>query len=139
MQSYIHYRRHYDKKSKPSPSKDKDYCFILHPKAGYQGSKIPFRDFSRIRPYLVEKVPPNIIHNVQKLNTNKTQTLRRIRPRKYKPETPPEDNHQDTHWQIDDNIIIPQVDLYTMAWEAEFSGHLFDIPIIYTDPKEIEF
>ena len=41
--------------------------------------------------------------------------------------------------QIDDNIVVPQDDLYTLAWEAEFSGHLFDIPIIYTDPIAIDF
>ena len=42
-------------------------------------------------------------------------------------------------WQTDDNIVIPQNDLYTIAWEAEFGGHLFDIPIIYTDPNAIDF
>ena len=29
--------------------------------------------------------------------------------------------------------------MYTLAWEAEFGGHLFDIPIIYTDPSAIDF
>ena len=38
-----------------------------------------------------------------------------------------------------DNVVIPQNDLYTLAWEAEFGGHLFDIPIIYTDPNAIDF
>ena len=59
--------------------------------------------------------------------------------RKYNPEKPPEDNHQETQWQVDNNIVVPQVDLYTFAWEAEFGGHLFDIPIIYTDPNAIDF
>ena len=45
MQSYIKYKRYYDKKAKASPLKEKDYCFILQPKADHQGSKIPFRDF----------------------------------------------------------------------------------------------
>ena len=58
---------------------------------------------------------------------------------KNKPEKPPEDNYQETHWQIDDNIVVPKDDLYTIAWEAEFGGHLFDIPIIYTDPNAIDF
>ena len=40
---------------------------------------------------------------------------------------------------IDDNIVVPQDDLDTIAWEAEFSGHLFDIPIKYTDPNAIDF
>ena len=29
--------------------------------------------------------------------------------------------------------------MYTIAWEADFGGHLFDIPIIYTDPNAIDF
>ena len=76
---------------------------------------------------------------MRKLNTNKTQILHRNGLRKHNPEKPPEDNHQETQWQIDDDIVVPQDDLYTIAWEAEFGGHLFDIPIIYTDPNAIDF
>ena len=76
---------------------------------------------------------------MRKLNTNKTQILHRIRLRKYNPEKPPEDNLQETQCQVDDNIVVPQDDLYTIAWEAEFGGHLFDIPIIYIDPNAIDF
>ena len=103
------------------------------------GSRIPFRNFRWIGPYLVEKVLPNNIYIVRKLNTKKTQILHRIRLRKYNPGKPPEDNYQEAPWQIDDNIDVPQDDLYTLAWEAEFGGHLFDIPIIYTDPNAIDF
>ena len=134
MQSYIKYKRYYDKKAK-----ERDYCFILQPKADHQGSKIPFRDFRWIGPYKVEKVLPNNNYIVRKINTNKTQILHRIRLRKYNPEKPPEGNYQETQWQTHDNIVIPQDDLYTIAWEAEFGGHLFDIPIIYTDPNAIDF
>ena len=139
MQSYIKYKRYYDKKANASPLKEKDYCFILQPKADHQGSKIPFRDFRWIGPYIVEKVLPNNNYIVRKLNTNKTQFLHRIRLRKYNPEKPPEDIYQETQWQIDDNIVVPQDDLYTIAWEAEIGGHLIDIPIIYTDPNAIDF
>ena len=139
MQSYIKYKRYYDKKAKASPLKEKDYCFILQPKADHQGLKIPFRDFRWIGPYLVEKVLPNNNYIVQKLNTNKNQILHRIRPRKHNPEKPPEGNYQETQWQIDDNIVVPQDALYTIAWEAEFGRHLFDIPIINTDPNAIDF
>ena len=86
MQSNIKYKKYYDKKAKSSPLKEKDYCFILQPKADHQGSKIPFRDFRWIGPYLVEKVLPNNNYIVRKLNTNKTQILHRIRLRKYNPE-----------------------------------------------------
>ena len=53
MQSYIKYKKYYDKKAEASPLKEKDYCFILQPKADQQGSKIPFHDFCWIGPYLV--------------------------------------------------------------------------------------
>ena len=76
---------------------------------------------------------------VRKLNTNRTQVLHRFRLRKHNPKKPPDDNYQETQWQIDDNIVVPQDDLYTLAWEAEFGGHLFDVPIIYTDPDAIDF
>ena len=139
MQSYIKYKRYYDKKAKASPLKEKDYCFILQPKADHQGSKIPFRDFRWIGPYLVEKVLPNNNYIVRKLNTNKTKILHRIRLRKYNPEKPPDDNYQEAQWQIDDNIVVSQDDLYTIDWEAEFDGHLFDIPIKYTDPNAFAY
>ena len=138
MQSYITYRRYYDKKAKASPLREKDYCFILQPKSDHQGSKKPFRDFRWIGPYIVEKKLPNNNYIVRKLNTNKTQILHRIRLRKYNPEKP-EDKYSEAQWQTDDNIVVPQDDLFTIAWEAEFGGHLFDIPIIYTDPNAIDF
>ena len=126
MQLYIKYKRYYDKKAKASYLKEKEYCFILQPKADHQWSKIPFRDFRWIGPYLVEKVLTNSNYIVRKLTTNKTQILHRIRRRKHNPEKPPEDNYQETQWQIDDNIVVPQDYLYTIAWEVEFGEHLFD-------------
>ena len=102
------------KKAKASPLKKKDYCFILQPKPDHQGSKIPFRDFRWIGPYLVDKVLPKNNYIVRKLNANKTQSLHSIRLRKYNPEKSPEDNYQETQWQIDDNMVIPQDDLYTI-------------------------
>ena len=102
-------------------------------------SKKQFRDFRWIGPYLVQKVLPNNNYIVLKLSTNKTQNPHRIRLQKYNPEEPPEDNYQEAQWQIDDNIVIPQDDLYTIAWEAEFGGHLFYIPIIYTESNAIDF
>ena len=126
-------------KAKASPSKDKHYCFILQPKVDHQRSKIPFCDLRWIGPYLVEKVLLNNNYTVRKLKTNKTPILHRIRFRKYNPEKPPEDTYQETEWQIDDYIVVPHDDLYTLAWEAEVCGHLFDIPIIYTDPNAFVF
>ena len=119
--------------------KEKDYCFKLQPRADHQGSKIPFRDFRWIGPYLVEKVQTNNNYIVRKLNTDKTQILHRIRLRKYNPENRPDDIYQESQWQTNDNTFAPQDDLYTLAWETEFGGHLFDIPVTYTDPNAIDF
>ena len=52
---------------------------------------------------------------MRKLNTDKIQTLHRIRLRKYNFQKTPEDNYQEAQWQIEDNIVIPQDDLYTLA------------------------
>ena len=100
------------KKARASRSKEKDCCFILQPKADREGSKKPFRGFRWIGPYLVEKVLPNNEYFVRKLNTNKIQIFHRIRLRTYNPGKPPEDHYQETHWQIDDNIVIPKM-IYT--------------------------
>ena len=61
MQSYIKNKKYYDKKAKSSPLKEKDYCFILQAKDDHHGSKIPFRDFRWIGPYLVEKPYQTVI------------------------------------------------------------------------------
>ena len=55
-----------------------------------------------------------------KLNTNKTQILHRIRLRKYTPNTPLQDNRPEGNLQADDEIIIPQDDLYIISWETNF-------------------
>ena len=115
MQSYIKYKRYYDKKAKASPLKKKDCCFILQPKANHQRSKIPFREFRWIEIFLVEKL---LLHNtyiVRRLSTNKTQILHRICFQKYQPENPADNIYEETQWQIDDYILIPQDDIYTLT------------------------
>ena len=79
MQSYLKYKEYYDRKAKAYPLELGDYCFILQPLADHQGSKIPFRDFRWIGPYVFGKVLPNENYIVRKLNSNKTQILHRIR------------------------------------------------------------
>ena len=54
MQPYLKYKKYYDRKAKASPLKQNDYCFILQPIADHQGSKIPFREFRWIGPYIIE-------------------------------------------------------------------------------------
>ena len=55
MQAYIKYKAYYDKKANASKLKEADHVYILQPKADHQGSKIPFREFRRVGPYIIEK------------------------------------------------------------------------------------
>ena len=120
MQSYLKYKEYYDRKAKAAPLKQNDYCFILQPIADHQGSKIPFREYRWTGPYIVEKVLPNDNYIVRKLNSNKTQILHRIRLRKYEPNTDLRDIRPEGNLQQDDEIVIPQDDLYVITWETNF-------------------
>ena len=126
MQSYLKYKEYYDRKAKAAPLSEQDFCFILQPKADNQGSKIPFREYRWIGPYRIEKVLPNDNYIVRRLNTNKTQILHRIRLKKFVPNTSLEDKDAKEKLQPDDEIIIPQDDLYTISWEADFDYHVFE-------------
>ena len=120
MQSYLKYKDYYDRKAKAAPLEQGDFCFILQPLADHQGSKIPFREFRWIGPYVIGKVLPNENYIVRKLNSNKTQILHRIRFRKYIPNTTLQDTRPEGNLQADDEIIIPQNDLYITSWESNF-------------------
>ena len=45
MEAYIKYKAYYDKKANASKLKQTEYVCILKPKADYQGSKIPLKNF----------------------------------------------------------------------------------------------
>ena len=126
MQSYLKYKEYYDRKAKAAPLKEQDFCFILQPKADNQGSKIPFRDYRLIGPYRIEIVLPNDNYIVRRLKTNKTQILHRISLKKFVPNTPLEDKYSKEKLQPDDEIIIPQDDLYTISWEVDFDYQVFE-------------
>ena len=124
MQSYIKYKEYYDRKAKAAPLKENEYCFVLQPKADNQGSKIPFRDYRWVGPFIVQKVLPNENYIVRRLNTNKTQILHRIRLKKFLPNQPLEDNFLEQRHQPDEEIVIPQDDLYVITWETDFGEQL---------------
>ena len=63
---------------------------------------------------------PNKYYTVKKLNSNKTQILHRIRLRKFEPNTVLQDIRPEGNLQPDDEIIIPQDDLYVLTWETNF-------------------
>ena len=126
MQSYLKYKEYYDRKAKAAPLQEKDYCFVLQPKADSQGSKIPFRDFRWIGAFVVQKTLPNNNYIVRRLNTNKTQIIHRIRLKKCVSNAPLEDKYREEKLQPDEEIVIPQDDLYTISWEADFEYELFE-------------
>ena len=79
MQSYLKYNDYYDRKAKAAPLKVKDYCFILQPKVDSQASKIPFKEYRWIGPFIIQKVLTNDNYIVRRVNTNNTQILHWIR------------------------------------------------------------
>ena len=124
MQSYIKYKEYYDRKAKAAPLKENDHCFVLQPKADNQGSKIPFRDYRWVGPFIVQKVLPDDNYIVRRINTNKTQILHRIRLKKFVPNQPLEDNFQEQRLQPHKEIVIPQDDLYVITWATDFGEQL---------------
>ena len=90
----------------------------------HRGSKFPFRDYRWVGPFIVQKVLPNENYIVRRINTNKTQRLHRIRLKKFVPNHPFEDNFREQQLQPDEEIVIPQDDLYTITWETNFGEQL---------------
>ena len=126
MQSYLKYKDYYNRKAKAAPLKEKDYCFILQPKADSQASKIQFREYRWIGPYIIQKVLTNDNYIVRRIITNKTQILHRIGFKKFVPYTPLQDNYSGEKLQPDEEIVIPQDDLYTISREVDFDYDLFE-------------
>ena len=124
VQSYIKYKEYYDRKAKAAPLRENDYCFVLQPKADHQGSKIPFRDYRWVGSFIVQKVLPYENYFVRRINTNKTQILHRICLKKFVPNQPLEDNVREQRLQPDEEIVIPQDDLYIITWETDFGEQL---------------
>ena len=124
IKSYIKYKEYYDRKAKAAPLKENKCCFVLQPKADHQGSKIPFKDYCWVGPFIVQKVLPNENYIVRRINTNKTQILHWIRLKKFVPNQPLEDNFREQRLQPDEEIVIPQDDLYTITWETDFGEQL---------------
>ena len=126
MQSFSKYKDYYDRKAKAAPLKEKGFCFVLQPKTDSQASKIPFREYRWIRPFVVQTVLSNDNYIVRRLNTNKTQILHRIRLMKFVPNAPLEYKYDGEKLQPGNEIVIPQDDLYTISWEVDFEYEKFE-------------
>ena len=125
MQSYLKHKDYHDRKAKAALLKEGEYCFILQPKADLQALEIPFRHYHWIGPFVIQKVLSNHIYIVRRVNTNKTQILQRIRLKKMVSNTPLQDNYSGEKLQSDEEIVIPQDDLYTISWEEHFDCEFF--------------
>ena len=127
MQAYMKYKAYYDRKTNARKLKKADYVFILQPKVGHQGSKIPFTDFRWIGPSIVEKVLPYNNYLVRKIGTNKTQILQRKRLRQFTPHQPLSDiPATQREWQPYPEVVITHDDLYARAWECEYDEPILD-------------
>ena len=127
MQAYIKYKAYYEKKANASKLKEADYVYILQPKADHQGSKVPFTEFRRIGPYIIEKELPNNNYLVRKIGTNKTQVLHRMRMRQFTPRQPPADiTVKPQEYKPDPEVSFNHDDLYARAWEYDFEQPIFD-------------
>ena len=104
--------------------KENEYSFVLQPKADHHGSKIRFRDYRGVGPFILQRVLPNENYIVRRLNTNKTQILHRILLIKFVPNPPLEDNFRENRLQPDEEIFIPQDDFCTITWETNFGEQL---------------
>ena len=127
MQAYIRYKAYYDKKANASKLKEKQFVYVLQPKADHRGSKISFTDFRWIGPYNAEKALPNNTYVVWKLGTNKTQVLHCMRLRSFVPRQPiPDVRATAQKWKPDPELIIKHDVLYARACESEYETSIFD-------------
>ena len=129
MQSYLKYKRYYDKKATATPLKVNDYCYVLNPKADNQSMRFAFKDCIWTGPYIVVKVLSNNNYVVRRTGTRYTQTLHRIRLRLYAPNQ----RVLDVTVKVEDQLPDPEVktthdDWYAQAWETEFGEVLFGNP-----------
>ena len=101
--------------------------FVLQPKAGHQGSKIPFTEFRWIDPSIIEEVLPNYISLVRKISFNKTQVLHRLRLRQFLHRKPlPDIQITPQEWKPVSEMSFKDDDLYTRAWERDYGRPIFD-------------
>ena len=115
------------KKANAAKLKQADYVFMLQPKTDHQGSKSTFKVFRWIGLYFIEKVLPNNKYLVQKIGTNKTQILHRMKLRQFTPRQPiPDIPITPRAWQPDPEVVIKHDDLYARAWECEYDEPIFD-------------
>ena len=121
IQSYVRNKNSYAKKAGASSLQKKIFFYIPLHKMDHQGSKVPFLDFRWIGTFVIEKVLPNNNCVVRQINTNETQFLPRYSLRICNSdETLDDSTHHNKKLEREENIVVPQDHLYTIARDTEF-------------------
>ena len=124
MHSYLKFEGSYHRKARAAPLKENDYCFVLQPKVDHQGSKLSFRDYRWVGPFLLQKILAYEIYIVCRLITNKTQILHRTRLKKFVQHQQLGDGYREEKLQPDQEIINEQDDFCKITWETDFGDQL---------------
>ena len=85
MRAYFKYKAYYDRKAKASKLKERNYIYLLEPKAAHQGSKILFIDFRKIWPFIVEEALLDDNYLVREIGTDEMLVFYRMRLRLFTP------------------------------------------------------
>ena len=113
MQSYLKYKQYYDKKAIASKLAINDYCYVLNPTLDDQSQKVPFKQYIWDGPSIVVRVLSNNNYTVWRIGTWHTQTLHRIRLRRYTSEkTIPDVKCRSDQWRPDPKTLITHNDKY---------------------------
>ena len=127
MEFYIKYKASYDKKANASKLKEKDFVYVLQPKADHQRSKIPFNEFRWIGTYIGEKALPKNNYLDCQIGRDKIQVLQRMRLLKYRLQQPILDAHiMPRERKCDPEVTITRDDFYARAGECENEKPVFD-------------
>ena len=126
MQSYLKYKRYYDKKATATLLKVNDYCYVLNLNADNQSMKFEFKDYIWTGPYIVVKFLSNNNYVERRTGARYIQTLRKIRLRLCAPnQRVPEVTVKVEDQLPNTEVKTTQDDLYAQAGETEFGESLF--------------
>ena len=91
-----------------------------------QSQKVPFKQYIWDGPFIVVRVLSNNNYTVRRIGTCHTQTLHRIRLRRYSSEkTIPDVKCRPDQWRPDPKTLITHDDIYAETWETNFGENPF--------------
>ena len=105
--------------------KTNDYCYVLNPKADNQTTNNAFQDCIWMGPYIVIKVLSNNNYRIREVGTCNTQTLHRIRIRRYVSEQRIPDVTVRLHEYLPDpDVKVSHNEWYALSWETDFGKQI---------------